>query len=104
LQNHARAQAALISQTSKLKISPGSHSAATSNGRQQTSQSVVNRWLATLVSTTTSNAWPQKGHRMFSETSTLQSNRPAAIAITGDQKRPATCRPARNRQMISAPA
>jgi hypothetical protein len=32
---------------SKLRISPGSHSANTSNGRQHTSQSVVNRWLAT---------------------------------------------------------
>ena len=31
--------------TSKLRISPGSHSAWTWNGRQQTSQSVTNRWL-----------------------------------------------------------
>jgi len=55
---------------SKLKISPGSHSATTSNGRQHTSQSVVNRWLGTLVSMTRSNAWPQNGHRIDSEAST----------------------------------
>jgi hypothetical protein len=41
--------------TSKLNTSPGVHSAVTSNGRQQTSQSVVNRWLATLVSMATSD-------------------------------------------------
>jgi hypothetical protein len=40
---------------SKLRISPGSHSAITSNGRQHTSQSVVNRWNDTLVSIATSN-------------------------------------------------
>jgi hypothetical protein len=34
----------------------------TSNGRQQTSQSVVNRWLDTLVSIASSNDWPQNGH------------------------------------------
>jgi len=55
--------------TSKLKISPGSHSAMTSNGRQQTSQSVVNRWLATLVSMASSNACPQNGQEMDSQTS-----------------------------------
>jgi hypothetical protein len=54
---------------SKLRISPGSHSANTSNGRQHTSQSVVNRWLVTLVSTTSSNACPQNGHWIFPETS-----------------------------------
>ena len=48
--------------TSKLRISPGSHSTVTSNGRQQTSQSVVNRCDAMLVSTLISNACPQKGH------------------------------------------
>jgi hypothetical protein len=46
---------------SKLNTSPGSHSAVTSKGRQQTSQSVVNRWLGTLVSMATSEDWPQNG-------------------------------------------
>jgi hypothetical protein len=46
----------------RVTISPGSHSATTSNGRQQTSQSVVNRWLATLVSIVTVDVWPQNGH------------------------------------------
>jgi hypothetical protein len=36
---------------STLTISPAVQSATTSKGRQQTSQSVVNRWLAMLVST-----------------------------------------------------
>lgn len=45
--------------TSRLKISPGSHSTTTSNGRQQTSQSVVNRCDGTLVSMMDSNDWPQ---------------------------------------------
>ena len=36
--------------TSKLRISPGSHSTATSMGRQQISQSVVNRCEGWLVS------------------------------------------------------
>jgi hypothetical protein len=36
--------------TSTPRISPGSHSTVTSNGRQHTSQSVVKRWLGTLVS------------------------------------------------------
>ena len=48
--------------TSRATISPGSHSATTSKGRQQTSQSVVKRWVGTLVSMTSSKAWPQKGH------------------------------------------
>jgi hypothetical protein len=56
--------------TSRLKISPGSHVTVTSNGRQQTSQSVVNRWLGTLVSTASSNDWPQNGQEMDSQTST----------------------------------
>ena len=56
-----------LSITSRLKISPGSHSAITSKGRQQISQSVVNRCSATLVSITRSNRWPQNGHRMASE-------------------------------------
>jgi hypothetical protein len=34
---------------SRLRISPGSHSTRISIGRQQISQSVMNRWLATLV-------------------------------------------------------
>ena len=50
--------------TSKLRISPGSHSAWTSNGRQQTSQSVTNLWLGTLVSTVRSKTCPQNGHWM----------------------------------------
>jgi hypothetical protein len=66
-----------LATVSKLRISPGSHSAITSNGRQHTSQSVVNRWNDTLVSITTSNLWPQNGHWMFSETST-RNPRPAA--------------------------
>jgi hypothetical protein len=55
--------------TSKLRISPGSHSTVTSNGRQHTSQSVVNRWLATLVSMATSDDWPQNGQAMDSQIS-----------------------------------
>ncbi len=51
-----------------------SHSAITSKGRQHTSQSVVNRWKDTLVSTTISNACPQNGHWMVPETSIPQSN------------------------------
>jgi hypothetical protein len=31
----------------------------TSNGRQHTSQSVMNRWLGLLVSITSSDVWPQ---------------------------------------------
>jgi hypothetical protein len=56
--------------TSKPRISPGSHVTVTSNGRQHTSQSVVNRWLGTLVSMATSDACPQNGHTMDSQTST----------------------------------
>jgi hypothetical protein len=56
--------------TSRLKISPGSHVTVTSNGRQHTSQSVVNRWFGTLVSMATSDACPQNGHTMDSQTST----------------------------------
>ena len=56
--------------TSKLKISPGSHVIVTSNGRQHTSQSVVNRWSGTLVSMATSEDCPQKGHGMDSQIST----------------------------------
>jgi len=55
-----------------LRISPGAHSASTSKGRQQTSQSVVNRWLATLVSITNSKCCPQKGHWTVAELSTTQ--------------------------------
>jgi len=51
---------------SKLITSPGSHWAMTSNGRQHTSQSVVNRWLGTLVSMATSEGWPQNGQAMDS--------------------------------------
>jgi len=55
-------------ETSKLRISPGLHSTVTSNGRQHTSQSVVNRWLGTLVSMATSDACPQNGQEMDSHT------------------------------------
>ena len=54
---------------SRLRISPGSHSAATSKGRQQISQSVVNRCEGTLVSMVSSKLCPQNGHWMFAETS-----------------------------------
>lgn len=47
---------------SMLRISPSSHSARMVNGRQQTSQSVVNSWLAMVVSNSTSQFWPQYGH------------------------------------------
>ena len=59
----------------KLTISPASHLASTSMGRQQISQSVVNRWRARLVSMTISNVWPQNGHWMSANSSTPQSNR-----------------------------
>src|SRR5262249_20721762 len=52
-----------------LTTSPGSHSTDASKGRQQTSQSVVNRCEAMLVSTTISKLWPQNGQEIFSETS-----------------------------------
>jgi hypothetical protein len=55
--------------TSKLRIAPGSHSTRTSNGRQQTSQSVMSRWRGALVSTVSSLACPQNGHGTDSETS-----------------------------------
>lgn len=48
--------------TSRLMISPGSHSAKTSKGRQHTSQSVVNRCWAMVVSISNSMPWPQYGH------------------------------------------
>src|ERR1051325_7905197 len=44
---------------SRDRISPGSHSAAISKGRQQISQSVVKRWEGMLVSMTSSKDWPQ---------------------------------------------
>jgi hypothetical protein len=56
--------------TSTPRISPGSHFTVTSKGRQHTSQSVVKRWLGTLVSMATSDACPQNGHTMDSQTST----------------------------------
>jgi len=58
--------------TSTPRISPGSHVTVTSNGRQHTSQSVVNvnRWFDTLVSMATSDACPQNGQEMDSQTST----------------------------------
>jgi len=58
---------------STLRISPGAHSASTSKGRQQTSQSVVKRWLAMLVSITNSKSCPQNGHWTEAELSTCQT-------------------------------
>jgi hypothetical protein len=58
--------------TSTPRISPGSHSTVTSNGRQHTSQSVVKHWLGTLVSIATSDDWPQNGHWMDWQTSTCK--------------------------------
>jgi hypothetical protein len=60
---------------SKLRISPGSHSAITSNGRRQISQSVVNRWNGVEVSIAISNTCPQNGHRMDTEISTSHFTR-----------------------------
>ena len=59
------------------RISPGSHSTVTSNGRQQTSQSVVKRWNGAVVSTTISVCCPQNGHRTVSEISTTKVTRSA---------------------------
>jgi hypothetical protein len=56
--------------TSTPRISPGLHVTVTSKGRQHTSQSVVNRWFGTLVSMATSDACPQNGQEMDSQTST----------------------------------
>jgi hypothetical protein len=83
---------------SKLRISPGSHSAMISNGRQHTSQSVVNRWNGTLVSIATANVCPQNGHWMFSETSTRQfspvrANRNRHTRWYSQKKGPAIGRP-----------
>ena len=59
---------------SKLRISPGSQVTRTSKGRQHTSQSVTNCWLATLVSIINSDACPQNGHWMDSWTCTEQDS------------------------------
>src|SRR5947199_2387236 len=67
-----RSLAAQFPATSTLTTSPGSHSATTSNGRQQTSQSVVKRCEAMLVSMTSSKSWPQKGHRTVSDASIVR--------------------------------
>jgi hypothetical protein len=56
---------------STLKISPDWHSTSTSNGRQQTSQSVVKHCRARLVSTGTANDWPQNVHWMSANSSML---------------------------------
>src|SRR4051794_13116829 len=53
--------------------SPGSQSATTSKGRQQTSQSVVKRCVLTVVSIISSKVWPQKGQLTFSETCILKT-------------------------------
>ncbi len=67
--------------TTRLRISPGSHSANTSNGRQHTSQSVVKRCSSMLVSTVRSNFWPQNGHCMAPETS-MSSRLPHGATLT----------------------
>jgi len=54
---------------SRFKISPGLHSAWTSIGRQQTAQSVVNRWLRRLVSMAKAKVWPQNGQGMSANSS-----------------------------------
>src|SRR6266480_1640194 len=61
-----------LAATSRLRILSGAHSATTSNGWQQTSQSVVKRCDATLVSMTSSKRWPQNGQRMAWEVSIVQ--------------------------------
>lgn len=55
--------------TSRLRTWPDSHSTTTSNGRQQISQSVVNRCISMLASTTSSKPCPQNGHRTVPEAS-----------------------------------
>jgi hypothetical protein len=60
---------------SKFRMSPSSHSATTSNGRQQTSQSVVKRCRDRLVSTVISLNCPQKGHATVSDVSMPELNR-----------------------------
>jgi len=72
-----------LPETSRLRISPGSHSAVTSKGRQQISQSVVKRCEGMLVSMVSSKVWPQNGHWMGSETSTDQLLRRKALEATG---------------------
>jgi hypothetical protein len=82
--------------TSTPRISPGSHVTVTSNGRQHTSQSVVNRWLATLVSMATSDDCPQNGQEMDSQTSTRKFNRARAkrnSALDKFQKRKTIFKP-----------
>src|SRR5436305_6291399 len=69
--------------TSKLTTSPGSHSANTSKGRQQTSQSVVNCCSAMLVSITRSNSCPQNGHWMDSEASIACLCQCSELSISG---------------------
>src|SRR6185369_17143766 len=56
-----------LPRTSNDKISPGSHSAKTWNGRQQISQSVTNCCEGMEVSIWSSKLCPQKGQLMFSE-------------------------------------
>ncbi len=57
--------------TSNDKIWPGSASTKISTGRQQTSQSVVKRCEAMLVSMTSSKVWPQNGQLIEAEISTI---------------------------------
>src|SRR6266568_3817577 len=54
------------------KIWPGSASTKISTGRQQTSQSVVKRCEAMLVSMTSSKVWPQNGQLIEAETCTIK--------------------------------
>jgi hypothetical protein len=59
-------------------------------GRQQTSQSVVNRCEPALVSMTNSMLWPQKGQRMGSVVSirsgTAEAHRPVECPCIGVRK------------------
>jgi hypothetical protein len=71
---HGKPETNYCPSTLTLTTSPGSHSAITWNGRQQTSQSVVKHCSAMLVSMAQSKFWPQKGHVMVTETSISVDN------------------------------
>jgi len=71
--------------TLMLKTSPGSHSTATANGRQQTSQSVVNRCVRVVVSITRSKLWPQNGHCMVWLISTFDCRTEDSPGLEGIQ-------------------
>src|SRR5208337_1970756 len=70
---------------SRLSISPGSHWARTSNGRQHTSQSVANRCSGMLVSIVISNRCPQNGQMILADSSIFYSSgRPRVLLGGGD--------------------